>query len=80
MDDTPDEDHILCPFCGHPGIEAKPGKTSCNGCHATFYIDIQGRMCVCRSQGPEVAVGRDSLRHVWFDTGRRFGTLCLLQH
>ena len=39
MDNTPVEDHILCPFCGHPGIEAKPGKASCNECHASFYID-----------------------------------------
>ena len=30
---------LSCPFCGHPGIEAKPGKASCNECHATFYID-----------------------------------------
>ena len=39
MNDTPVMDHILCVFCGDPGIEAKPGKTSCYECHAIFYID-----------------------------------------
>ena len=39
MDDTPAVDHILCPFCGCPEIEAKPGNTSCYACHANFYID-----------------------------------------
>ena len=39
MDDTLAVDHILCPFCGHPGIDAKPGKAFCHECHASFYID-----------------------------------------
>jgi len=39
MDNTPAEDHILCPFCGDPGIETKPGKPSCHECHASFYVD-----------------------------------------
>ena len=39
MDDTPAVDHILCPFCGHPEIEAKPGKTFCDKCNYHFYID-----------------------------------------
>ena len=39
MKHAPDMDRILCPFCGYPGIEAKPGKTSCHECHASFFID-----------------------------------------
>jgi hypothetical protein len=32
-------EYILCPFCGCPGIEAKPGKTFCHKCNYHFYID-----------------------------------------
>jgi len=39
MDDTSIEDHILYPFCGCPGIEAKPGKTFCHKCNYYFSID-----------------------------------------
>ena len=39
MDNTPVEDHIICPFCGQPGIEAKPGRTFCQECNYHFYID-----------------------------------------
>ena len=31
--------HILCPFCGSSGIEAKPGKAHCPKCYTSFYID-----------------------------------------
>ena len=39
MDNNSTIDNILCPFCGCPGIEAKPGKTSCYKCHTSFLID-----------------------------------------
>ena len=31
--------HISCPFCGHPGIPAKPGKAFCHECQYNFFID-----------------------------------------
>ena len=41
MDDIPVEDYILCPFCGHSGIDAKPGKIYCHKCNYRFYIDYR---------------------------------------
>ena len=32
-------DIFKCPFCGHEGIAAVPGKTICQKCAALFEID-----------------------------------------
>ena len=47
---------IRCPFCGYYGIEAKPGKSVCPDCDASFEIDDRGECIFVNPDNPKLPI------------------------